>query len=856
MRKIVPLALASAVLSACTGTGEESSSSADIVSSSSLAAVSSTPVSSSSQLTISSTPVSSSPQSSVPASSVPVSSTPASSTGSTSSTPIGTPTPLYSSFTVDDLKGSELFTDHNCNACHGKSNNEDGVANPLNVNKYTSQSLFAKVHEEMPLQIAAPTTCVDQCAADITAYLETWRPTGVACDTTKPMGYTPQRLRLLTGDEYQNTLEDLLGLDTNYADKIVGDGKKGKFPNNATTIIDENRANKYWAAAEGIAAWAVENDKPFSCASGCADKFIDEFAPKMYRRPLTEAEKTSYESIFNQSSGKEGLQFALVTALNSPQFLYRSELGKNVAEVLATEPESYYRPTGEVVEWDVANAGGEGVKRVYNYVGGGSGYDWTGKDIISVTFQAKAGQGGGWPVVKLNAINKDFPEITIDSDKPKTYRFSINGASAGDTDFVKFDSQFPNGAELYMGVVTFGQSELYTPARGDEEKMKTADPSSFVLDPHEYATLLAYTLTGSTPDDALLDAANNDGLHYEPQIRAQVERLLDSPRGRERMGTFAGYWFETDKVTDANANRDATEFPNYTMDVRESMAEEVRELFREIFYNNRAFTSLYDGDFTVLNKTLADYYGIAAGSSGANDWQVVESLDKRGGILTTGAFMTVNAHPDKTAPIIRAVRMREQMLCQHIAPPPLLKGEREEQLALAAEEDRKGIATTRRYYEVITDNDACKGCHEYQINPLFGTEDFDQAGQWRDTQKGSTGMDLDIDNTGILYGPTTVTDNTDSIAFTGAKGLSKALADLPGVEECLMDKTFRFVAGMPIKETSVDSNFESSLTEEQRTDFKCVEDKATAAYNASSKNPRAVMTEMVMQDLLRYRKAQ
>ncbi|WP_053981687.1 DUF1592 domain-containing protein [Marinagarivorans algicola] len=859
MRKIVPLALVSAVLAACSGTDEEgSSSSVDVIASSSIASVSSVPISST---PVSSTPapVSSSSQvttSSTPVSSTPVSSMPTSSASNSSVPPVGGSTPLYASFAADALKGADLFSAHNCNACHGTSNNEDGAINPLNVNKYTSQSLFAKVHEEMPLQIAEPTTCVDQCAADITAYLETWRPATVTCSNPDTIGYTPRRLRLLTVDEYQNSLEDLLGLDTNYTDKIVGDGKKGKFPNNATTVVGENRANKYWAAAESIAAWAVENDKPFSCNGGCADKFIDEFAPMMYRRPLTDAERAIYEKIFDNATGSDGLQFSLVTALNSPQFLYRSELGHKVSEVLATEPVPYYRPAPPLTQWNIGTPDADGFTEIRYYAGSQTTYNWTGNDIVAFTVKATKGANGELPTqVKFTIGGKEFEE-EITTDKPKTYRYKLEGLSSNASKNVQINNQLPNNSKFYVSGFTFGKLELYTPARGDEEKMKKADPDSYVLDPYEYATLLAYTLTGSTPDKALFDAANNDGLHYEAQIRAQVERLLDSPRGRERMGAFAGYWFETDKVTDSGANRDATEFPNYTMAVRESMAEEVRELFREIFYNNREFNSLYSGDFTVLNKTLADYYGVVSGSTGADDWQVVDSLEKRGGILTTGAFMTVNAHPDKTAPIIRAVRMREQMLCQHIAPPPLLVADRDALLALADEEYKKGIATTRRYYEVITDSPACAGCHEYQINPLFGTEDFDQVGQWRDTQKGSTGMDLDIDNTGTLYGATTVTDNSGAIEFNGAKGLSKVIAQLPGVEECLMDKTFRFVAGMPIKETSVDANFESSLTAQQRTDFKCVEDKATTAYNAASKNPRAVMTEMVMQDLLRYRKAQ
>jgi hypothetical protein len=287
------------------------------------------------------------------------------------------------------------------------------------------------------------------------------------------------------------------------------------------------------------------------------------------------------------------------------------------------------------------------------------------------------------------------------------------------------------------------------------------------------------------------------------------------------------------------------------------MAEEVRALFREVFYNNsRPFESLYSGDFTVLNSTLADYYGINSGSTSPTQWVVAENLDKRGGILTTGAFMTVNAHPDKTAPIIRAVRLREQALCQHIAPPPLLVEDRETLLAKVNADYAAGMLTDRQYYEGITNAKSCDGCHKYIINPLFGMEDFDQVGQWRNTQKGATGLPLAINTEGALYGPDNVDDSNNFIPFNGTKDLAKEIAQLPGVEECLIEKSFRFVAGMAIKDKSVIVGAEPNLTTEQKNDFTCVANKAKAAYEASNHSPRAVLTEMIMQDLMRYRKAQ
>ena len=737
---------------------------------------------------------------------------------------------------------------------------------PLDASKFTLASMTSKIDIDMPPN--QQNICDAQCSADIAAYVITWADSvELACDPEKPISYSPRRLRLLTANEYQNTLQVLLGVTKDYTQEVVTDDKKGKFPNNTTANVDEARANKYWNNATEIAAWAVENGKPFACnnTTDCATPFIEEFAYRLFRRPLTAAETMMFEEMFSNYPGAEGLELALISALNSPQFLYRSEMGRKVSDVLSgagVEPR-YVPENPTVFPPQTLNGGSapqDGFSRVplYNAKDGSINYTFTGRDVMTIRLRGTYA-GGAWPTVHINIDNKRIATQVVDFAGAKTLRFMIEGITGGNK-YVRIENQGPHtqSRDLYIGDITLGKAVLEVPSKGDEEKLMQADPDSYVLTPYELATYLAYTLTGTTPDDILLEAAANEGLDYTEQVSAQVERLLDTPAGRRQMGVFAGYWFDTDKVIFGDFNRDNTQFPKYTMDVRKAMAEEVRELFRTVFYDKSGkfpFESFYTGDFTVLNNTLASYYGVTSGSTSANDWRVVENLDKRGGILTTGAFMTVNAHVDKTAPIIRAVRVREQMLCQHIDPPPLLVEDRQHLLELAEAEYQQGIATSRRYYEVITDSPSCDGCHQFQINPMFGMEDFDQVGQWRGTQKGSTGMTLDIDNSGYLYGPENVTDTATRIPFEGAKGLSKVLGSLPGTHECLVEKTFRYAMGMPVHSKAVDTAYEPPLTAEQKLDFACAADKAEQAFSAANHSPRAVMTELMKQDFVRFRRA-
>ena len=112
---------------------------------------------------------------------------------------------------------------------------------------------------------------------------------------------------------------------------------------------------------------------------------------------------------------------------------------------------------------------------------------------------------------------------------------------------------------------------------GTPNKLAQADQSAYVLTPYEYASALAYSLTG-TPDDTLLAAAKAGTLTTDAQIQAQVTRLLDTNRGKAQVGRFAGIWFNTDSVM--NETRDATAYPKFTTSVQRAMAQEVREVFK------------------------------------------------------------------------------------------------------------------------------------------------------------------------------------------------------------------------------------------------------------------------------------
>jgi hypothetical protein len=159
-------------------------------------------------------------------------------------------------------------------------------------------------------------------------------PEASCVDGVGPVGATP--LRRLSVDEYNATVEALLGDDSDPAHDFVADEVRGGFPNNATAAdalqIDQYRAAAAdlaeTAAAERFDAW-IECDRD---DEECARSFIADFGGRAFRRPLEAVEIEEYVDLYLElrsgSDGTVGLQHVVETMLMSPNFLYHVELGR------------------------------------------------------------------------------------------------------------------------------------------------------------------------------------------------------------------------------------------------------------------------------------------------------------------------------------------------------------------------------------------------------------------------------------------------------------------------------------------------------------------------------------------------
>jgi hypothetical protein len=158
------------------------------------------------------------------------------------------------------------------------------------------------------------------------------------------------RLARLSRQQWSNAVRDLLKLtDISDIDSgVSGDALIG-FDDEADALyVTEQLRSELFDAAEKLAdkvtgdATALGRLVPANAptdAAGKAKAFITAFGQRAFRRPLTSAEVTTHQTLFNQGptlypgvdTFKAGASLVIQAMLQSPFFLYRTELGTATA---------------------------------------------------------------------------------------------------------------------------------------------------------------------------------------------------------------------------------------------------------------------------------------------------------------------------------------------------------------------------------------------------------------------------------------------------------------------------------------------------------------------------------------------
>lgn len=287
-------------------------------------------------------------------------------------------------------------------------------------------------------------------------------------------------------------------------------------------------------------------------------------------------------------------------------------------------------------------------------------------------------------------------------------------ATAADVEpYVKlFEAEFAESQDFLAAMRTAAIAVLCSP-----EFLFLKEPAGKLND-LQLASRLGYFLTRSAPDAGLLAAK----LTQPEVMRVQTERLLKAATLERFVTDFTDGWLNLREIDFTTPDKQL--YPEYDELLLDSMLRETRSFVTELIQNNLGVANIVQSDFAMLNSRLAQHYGIP-GVSGLELQKVKLPPDShRGGVLTQASVLKVSANGTNTSPVVRGVFVMDRILgMEPPPPPPGVPG---------VEPDIRGATTLRELLDKHRNMESCNGCHRVIDPPGFALESYDVIGGWRE----------------------------------------------------------------------------------------------------------------------------
>lgn len=297
------------------------------------------------------------------------------------------------------------------------------------------------------------------------------------------------------------------------------------------------------------------------------------------------------------------------------------------------------------------------------------------------------------------------------------------------------------------------------------------------LSGYEMAAKLSLLLRGTTPDDDLLDAAEQGELDTAAGVLDWAETLLDEENAERVFGTFHGQLFGLNRY--ASIDKSPEVFPRFNATMNPSLEEADALFFDYVFSNDLGLEDLLLSTVGFVNDAIAFIYGQQASGQA---FRQVDLGPQRPGILTRAGFLALHGSLRDSDPIHRGADTIHRLLCMELQPPPGV---------IDMLPDFEPGQTNRERVNAHTGPGTCgETCHGTLINPLgFAFENFDSLGQLRETDNGKP-----VDTTGEFAFP-------DGLkAFQDARELLELMVANPQTHACYAAHVAEFVLGRDLNE--------------------------------------------------------
>ena len=316
-------------------------------------------------------------------------------------------------------------------------------------------------------------------------------------------------------------------------------------------------------------------------------------------------------------------------------------------------------------------------------------------------------------------------------------------------------SELARGAALVIRALLQAPDFLYRTELG---------PKGEPLDGYEAAAKLSLWLLGSTPSDALLDAAET--LTGADALVNEATSMMAKAAGRAVMQKFHGEWLRFDQFLDLSK----VGVPNYDPALNAEYQEASYLFFDSIFSQGLGVRDMLTSSRGFMGPGMATLYGLPNKGSGFVEKELGAP---RAGYFSQLPYLTLNGINSQPNSIHRGLTLALDVLCSVLG--PASKG------LPSLTEPHEG-QTNRQYIDALTEG-CGSSCHNEIMNPLgYAFEHFDGMGQFRDAEPGG----LPIDSSGSF----TFTDG--KVDFADNVELMAAMANSQQTHLCYAKKLASF----------------------------------------------------------------
>lgn len=287
----------------------------------------------------------------------------------------------------------------------------------------------------------------------------------------------------------------------------------------------------------------------------------------------------------------------------------------------------------------------------------------------------------------------------------------------------KRGDDFQQGLTLAMQAVLVSPNFLFREETGgyQHETFKQAE----FIDEHALASRLSYFLWSTMPDEQLRSLADKGKLREN--FGAQIKRMLKDDRSQQLVSNFTGQWLKLRDLELLTPNPQL--YPEATIELRQLMRKETELYVSDVLKRGGNLLDFLKSDYTFLNDKLARHYDIR-GIDGGHFRKVKLPDKRRGGLMTHASVLSISSTSNRTSPVLRGQFVLENILDTPAPPPP---PNIPSLLDVHIDSDSLSL---REQLAIHRKEPDCAGCHNLMDPIGLAFQNYDAIGRWRDKVQG------------------------------------------------------------------------------------------------------------------------